>query len=52
MDKTDDAYALLWMCFTSEQMSVAELVAFMTEDQAFKAYADARLSERRRYPFS
>lgn len=47
MDKTDDAYALLWMCFTSEQMSPAELVERMDEDAAFKAYVDARLCERR-----
>ncbi|MCS4090031.1 hypothetical protein [Rhizobium sp. BK176] len=41
-------YELLFECFTSGQMSRAQLERHMTEDEVFRAWVDKRVKDRRR----
>ena len=45
MSDREEEYANRLACFRSEQMSTADLLAFMNEDDAFAAYVLARISE-------
>lgn len=41
-------YELLFECFTSGQMSRAQLERHMNDDEVFRAWVDKRVGERRR----
>jgi hypothetical protein len=41
-------YELLFACFTSGQMSAAQLDGHMNDDEVFRAWVDKRIEARRR----